>query len=145
MSNQEENGILIKNIVLVESKFSRTHFKLNSEQIEEVSLNLKIENEGEKEFYVSVILNYKLKNKNEKEIAKSNIVMKGIFELTNQKPSYFNEFVCINAPAIIYPYLREHLSSLTNKAGLPTVNLPPFNFVNFGKDFLKAKLAEIKE
>ena len=145
MANPDENNILIKNIVLVESKFHRTNLQLAIEQNDEVNLNIKIENEDEKEFYVYVLLEYKLKNKSNEEIANSNIIMKGIFELTNQKPGYFNEFICINAPAIIYPYLREHLSSLTNKAGLPTVNLPPFNFVKFGNDYLKNNYSELKD
>ena len=142
MSDQSENRILIKDVLLVESEFLRTEFGFTEDVKEEVSLSLKIENENEKEFFVYVFLNFDLKNKTNEELVKSKVIMKGIFELTNEKPTYFNDFICINAPAIIYPYLREHLSSLTNKSGLPPVNLPPFNFVHFGKEYMKEKLKE---
>jgi len=145
MDNQNENRILIKNILLIKSDFSRTEFKFTNDVKEELSLNLRFENENEKQFFVYILLDFNLKNNRDEDLIKSNIIMKGVFELTNEKPSYFNDFICINAPAIIYPYLREHLSSLTNKSGLPTVNIPPFNFVNFGKEYLKEKLKEVKE
>jgi len=36
----------------------------------------------------------------------------------------------INAPAIIYPYIRETIADMTRRAGLPPLHLPPVNFVN---------------
>ncbi len=38
-------------------------------------------------------------------------------------------FINNHAPAIIYPYIREHVSSLTLKAGIPALYLPPINLI----------------
>jgi preprotein translocase subunit SecB len=39
-----------------------------------------------------------------------------------------DQFGHVNAAAIIYPYIREHLSNLSAKAGLGLIFLPPVNF-----------------
>ena len=39
----------------------------------------------------------------------------------------------INAPAIIYPYIRETIADMTRRAGLPPLHLPPVNFVNLAE------------
>ncbi len=37
--------------------------------------------------------------------------------------------VHVNCAAIIYPYIRETIGDLTRRAGVPPLNLDPFNFV----------------
>lgn len=39
----------------------------------------------------------------------------------------------INAPAIIFPYIRETIADITRRAGFPPLHLPPVNFVNLAK------------
>ena len=34
----------------------------------------------------------------------------------------------VNGAAIIFPYIREHLTNLSAKAGVGLIMLPPFNF-----------------
>lgn len=46
----------------------------------------------------------------------------------------------INAPAIIFPYIRETIADITRRAGFPPLHLHPVNFVNLAK---KAAPAEI--
>jgi preprotein translocase subunit SecB len=40
----------------------------------------------------------------------------------------------INCAAIIFPYLREALADIVRRSGLPPLNLPPVNFVEFYND-----------
>jgi len=37
------------------------------------------------------------------------------------------EYSNINAPAAIFPYIREAIASTTTKAGIPPVLIPPMN------------------
>ncbi|GFM38286.1 protein-export chaperone SecB [Desulfovibrio psychrotolerans] len=45
----------------------------------------------------------------------------------------FDRLQNVNIPAIIYPYIREHLADLCRRAGSPPVFLPPVNFVKLAK------------
>ncbi|MBI3600442.1 MAG: protein-export chaperone SecB [Nitrospinae bacterium] len=51
-----------------------------------------------------------------------------------------NNISSINAPAIIFPYIRETVADITRRAGFPPLHLPPVNFVNIAK---KAAPADI--
>ena len=56
--------------------------------------------------------------------------MVGVFDLTNTKELTVsvNDFLYINAPTIIFPYLRETVSSMTLRAGIKPLIIPTFNF-----------------
>lgn len=41
-----------------------------------------------------------------------------------------------NAPAIVFPYIRAYIASLTALSGLPTVNLPTLNLTQIGDKLL---------
>lgn len=56
------------------------------------------------------------------------IRMAGVFEKIGNTPLDPQEFGEVNGAAIIFPYIREHLTSLSAKAGLGLIILPPFNF-----------------
>jgi preprotein translocase subunit SecB len=56
----------------------------------------------------------------------------GSFSLKKMPPKNLLErFVHINCAAIIYPFIRETVGDLTRRAGVPPLNLDPFNFVSF--------------
>ncbi|EGY27601.1 hypothetical protein DA2_0124 [Desulfovibrio sp. A2] len=41
----------------------------------------------------------------------------------------FRRLTQVNIPAIIYPYIREHVSDLSRRSGGDPIHLPPVNFV----------------
>jgi len=54
--------------------------------------------------------------------------MVGIFASEPEtKNLSLEDFAKVNAPTIIFPFIREIISSTTRKAGLPPVILPPMN------------------
>lgn len=61
----------------------------------------------------------------------SSIEMTGIFSYTDDMKMSIEAFANINAPAILYPFIREHLATLAAKADMKRMLLPPFNFVAF--------------
>ncbi|WP_165958637.1 protein-export chaperone SecB [Macrococcoides bohemicum] len=56
------------------------------------------------------------------------ITYKAIFEWTNQSEIEKNDFLKINAPAILYSYCRPVISNLTGYSGFPPLDLPFYNF-----------------
>jgi preprotein translocase subunit SecB len=64
----------------------------------------------------------------EKGVGNITIIVRGNFEKFGDSELPFDDFVAVNAPAILYPYLREHITSLSIKAGLPAIVLEPMNF-----------------
>lgn len=49
----------------------------------------------------------------------------------------------VNAPAILFPYIRAYISTLTNLSGFPPINLPTLNLTSLGKD-IESKTSEIE-
>ncbi len=59
----------------------------------------------------------------------SKVMAQGIFEKHGEPALPQENFAGINAPAIIYPFIREHIANLGLKAGISNVYLPPVNFM----------------
>ncbi len=74
------------------------------------------------------------------------LIMKGVEEVTTftKMVAVFNNpknpnipldvFINVNAPAVIFPFIREHLASISAKAGLYPILLPLVNFVKRAED-----------
>ncbi|HKK62728.1 MAG TPA: protein-export chaperone SecB [Bacteroidales bacterium] len=43
----------------------------------------------------------------------------------------------VNAPALLFPYIRAYISTLTNLSGFEPVNLPTLNMTKLGSDLKK--------
>ncbi len=55
----------------------------------------------------------------------------------NIQSASFNSFFYINAPAILFPYIRAYVSTLTTLSGYATVTLPTLNLTNLAEDLEK--------
>ena len=69
----------------------------------------------------------------------------GIFEFdpnTNIE-QYKSNYFTINAPAIVFPYIRAYISNLTTQSGLFTVTLPTFNLSGLA-EALKSNITELE-
>jgi len=49
-------------------------------------------------------------------------------------PDHIDNFFYINAPAILFPYIRAYISTLTTLSGVKPVTLPTLNLSSLGKD-----------
>ena len=73
----------------------------------------------------------------------SKVIIVGLFEfkeVTNM--DNLDNYFYINAPAIIFPYVRSYVSALTALSGFETINLPPVN-IGVLKDELKTNTHNI--
>lgn len=48
-----------------------------------------------------------------------------------------NKYFYINAPALLFPYIRAYVSTLTNLSGFEPINLPTLNMTRLGNDLQK--------
>tara|TARA_R110002050_G_scaffold300632_2_gene471098 strand:- start:515 stop:925 length:411 start_codon:yes stop_codon:yes gene_type:complete len=48
-----------------------------------------------------------------------------------------SKFFYINAPALLFPYIRAYISTLTNLSGFEPINLPTLNMTKLGEDLQK--------
>lgn len=64
---------------------------------------------------------------NQNKVYQASITYMGIFEEEGETNLPLDEFMTVHAPAHIYPYVREYLSSLSMRSGMPMIVLPPLN------------------
>ncbi|WP_337043657.1 protein-export chaperone SecB [Emticicia sp. 17c] len=139
MENNQEFELL--ELILIESTFSRKGEV--SFASPEYQNNISIDREHHFDtpnLYVTLKIGINSGVGGEDE-ATFNVHMLGIFR---KNPEINNigleSFAKINAPAIIFPFIREHIASLSSKARLPLLLLPPLNFVKIVEDSEKQEL-----
>lgn len=125
-----ESGFRIQNLMLLESSFSRIN-NVDFETTEAPSFNINT-SIAVNESIINVLEEVQLVQKSEeKEQFSFKVSMVGIFEQIGESAIKDKElFGRINGAAIIYPYIREHITSIALKAGLGPLILPPVNFAN---------------
>jgi len=113
MEQFPKSSIILREIILSESSFNRTEMPSGESPMKNF-LEIDIENDiNLPNFFVS--LNLKFEGKvNDVIVLKSQIKMTGDFFIEGEKPDYFDDFLKVNAPAIIFPYSKR-TSPLFNK------------------------------
>lgn len=66
------------------------------------------------------------------EVFTLTVSIEGLFE-GSQEGLPLDQFAQVNAPAILFPYLRETVSNLTARSGHPALLLPTVNFVELAR------------
>ncbi|MCP9751391.1 protein-export chaperone SecB [Ferruginibacter sp. HRS2-29] len=120
----------VENIYLIESSFTReVNFSAaNGEITNELNIDSEaLESTDAEKFGVTLQLDF-IGKQGEMNVCNSKIKMIGIFEKLGEPPLPEEVFKRINAPAIIYPFIREHLHNICLKAGISNVLLPTVNF-----------------
>lgn len=66
---------------------------------------------------------------------KAEIISKGKYIFDNELDAdSLDKFIYINAPALIFPYIRAFISALTTLSGLKPINLPTLNLSHIGPE-----------
>ncbi len=118
-------GIVIDNIFLTSADIKRKVQVPDSVEFN-IKYQIQIFND-EKKIHSAVKLSANVIEKEERFTISAEI--EGQFHCDeNGYPLPIDEFLRVNAPSIIMPYLRENISSLATRAGLPRVFLPTVNF-----------------
>ncbi len=91
-----------------------------------------------KEFQLA--LDLEVIDKNEESLLNVEII--GFFSY-NGEVEDINNFLYLNAPALLYPYLRAYVSTMTTLSGLGTYTLPTMNLINL-KDEIEKNIETIE-
>ncbi len=97
----------------------------------ENELSVQLHNEGEQvgEGFYAVTLTVTVTNKvGDKTIFLAEAAQGGIFQIRNIDEDDMPAIIGIACPTILFPYVREVISDLVNRAGFPPVVLQPVNF-----------------
>ncbi len=77
-----------------------------------------------------------MKDKDDKFSLRLKIV--GLFEADESvEQIQLNKFIAMNAPAILFPYVRAFISSLTAQAGIQPIIIPTINLYEMGQELLQ--------
>lgn len=126
MNKNQQPGIAFDAILLAKMNFERKPYLKEDLEIE-VNFTAKRSNDGKKG---SVEIKTDLQLKKEDEtFVKLTLVHVGVFSVTNTPNMPLEQFLEFNAPALIFPYIRKEISSITCSAGLAPVVLPPMNII----------------
>ncbi len=136
----------LKDIFLAESSFKRIEVLSPSESIERL-IDFKIDTINLESTDFNVILNVDFTQSGEggPEV-EIKVKMVGYFEKEgNIDKLPLEYFTYVNAPAMLYPFVREHIASLTSKAGMDTALSPLINFVGIYNQRKAAEEAKQQE
>lgn len=131
MSDQDklESGYQILNILMVENSFAR---QPNIDFVEN-NISNQLDVDSNHHFIDDlIIVECKIKfsiSRGADVLADFNAKMVGSFKQIGSPELKKEDFASVNAPAIIYPYMREFISSIALRSGLGGVFIPPLNFI----------------
>ncbi len=132
MDKSKQPGIKFNGIILVEEEFWRDYIIP-----ENSAVNFDVGVGGSKvgENY-NVELDSTLKLvKEDKEVLRLKSKFVGFFSAVKGEENMdIDEYVKNNAPALMFPYIREHISVITAKSGINPIFLPPINLVALLKE-----------
>jgi preprotein translocase subunit SecB len=130
-NNQFESGFKITNLILMESAFQREIIVTfdNTKTDNNVNVDVGIQIVDNTKIIVTETVNYIQKYDDKIEVS-AKIKMVGVFEKKGETQIDLQNFGNVNGAAMIFPYIREHLTNLSAKAGIGIILLPPFNFTN---------------
>jgi len=124
MDKNKEPGISFDNIILKDLVFSRKEgFPEKLKMDVQLESSTSFSPEGDELVYE---LSCKIKDVNNYFSIKCTMI--GFFSVIEGKENMgLKEYSNINAPAAIFPYIREVIASTTTRAGIPPVVIPPIN------------------
>ena len=123
------SGFAIQNIILIESSFKR----INNAIFEDIENNMNIDVNvavNAPSITVEETVDLVQKHKGDEQM-KIRVKMAGLFHVVGESEiKDLESFGRINGASIIFPYIREHITNITQKGGMGAIILPPVNFTN---------------
>eukprot|EP01012_Entosiphon_sulcatum_P027701 TRINITY_DN33410_c0_g1_i1.p1 TRINITY_DN33410_c0_g1~~TRINITY_DN33410_c0_g1_i1.p1 ORF type:complete len:158 (+),score=4.83 TRINITY_DN33410_c0_g1_i1:48-476(+) len=114
----------------VEFTFKASEEYINGESPEDLQFTVNYGGVKSEDVENRFIENFELLLKDETEDTKITGKFIGLFESTEKIDDDFIEshFIKVNAPAILYPFIRSYVSTVTINACIPPILIPTLNF-----------------
>lgn len=122
----------LRQIVLMESNMHRVANVRQSDPDFEnkVDVEITVSTTPTTELLVEVAVKHESKVKGDDTVDFYIFVkMLGIFDTPSDEKLLIEKFGEVNGAAIIFPFVREHIATLSSKSGLGTILMPPINFI----------------
>lgn len=134
----------LKKVLLAESNFKRAK-SVGSLDDHSITIDIVPSVTDSNEFFVELIAEYRQPAQGDAEI-EIKVKMVGQFETEGENEVLtLDSFSNVNAPAIIFPFVREHIASLTGKAIPNAIYIPPINFVEAYRLRQESEKQEVEE
>lgn len=135
MDKDKQPGISFDSIMLVKENFWRGYnVPEESEPKLEFGLTWNIENN---KYVVGLSTTLKLIHEEAEVLVLENEFI-GLFSIIECSPNMdIEQYVKNNSAALMFPYVREHISAITQKSGVKPVLLPPINVLALVKNLDK--------
>lgn len=127
MDKTKQPGINFNSIILVKESFWRDYnVPADSEIVFNVDMSINIqENISNTQLITSLIL-----KSGEKEVLKLESTFVGSFSINQENKNMdMEQYLKNNSPALMFPFIREHIATITQKSGVGPVLLPPINII----------------
>jgi preprotein translocase subunit SecB len=123
------------------SELQQTPFSFKQFHIDEFSIRREPKEEGDPQFnftpsgYIDkgtnsflLTIELEINDSNEAYVIKCNCFAYFTFNMKEGEELILGNFFYLNAPAIMFPYIRSYISAVTALSGLSAINLPLLNF-----------------
>ena len=140
----------------MEKQATKSAFRFIKYIVNESAITIK-EGDIANDFRMSLNLNAKVDNSSDvsrleltidvsdiNQVIAAHVVMTGYFESINCDEAQRNAFLCHNAPAILFPYMRAYVSCVTAQSGMSPVIIPTINLRKEGENLL-AQISKASE
>jgi preprotein translocase subunit SecB len=132
MDKDKQPGISFDSIMLVKEIFWRDHYvPIKSEVLLEIGHNW----DRKDDKYTSELQVFLKLVSEDKVVLKLESTFIGVFTvIEGEQNMEIKDYINKMSPALMFPYIREHVSSITQKAGIKPIYLPPVNVLALMKD-----------
>lgn len=136
MDKSKEPGISFESIFVVSSNFKRESIVSN-----DISLNFSMN--IDQNFFSSdecdIVFGFKVEGESIEEPGKIDFIVETVhvakFKVDEESPNMeLEKFILNSAPAIMFPYIRNHIHSMTMNSGMKPVLLAPLNITKMIKE-----------
>ncbi len=118
----------------------------NEEYKPQVKMEMNSQSRQVADDHFEVILNVTLSAEIEDKVAfLAEVQQAGLFFIKNFNEEQTHQLIGAAAPESLYPYVREAISGLIGKTGLPAIQLAPVNFMGLYMERLNQVQQEQKE
>lgn len=124
----------LENIVTLESSFRRDDVLPDAYDEDTADIGIRMSMTRENDVCRVYLETDYEQTTDEQTFVNGRVVMVGYFKITGEMSDDTIRMFCdVNAPAILFPFVRESFASASVKAGLRPVLLQPVNFVEMAK------------
>ena len=125
MDEKKQPGISFNGIILTKEKFWRD-YSVPDNASPDLSINVNRSNQG-REWITEISFSLRMIYQ-EKEVLQLDSTFVGFFSvIEGEENMEIEQYMQNHSPALMFPYIREHISTVTQKAGIKPEFLAPVN------------------